>query len=95
MAGYLSDLKLAAAKLQAAASAVRALKNRSLDERIRDWHTVQQSDSRTASYSMSELVAKFGTSPGLIGNALHRMGWERRRKWGSDSYARYWVPPSV
>lgn len=96
MAGYLSDLKRTAAILQAAASTARALKNRSLDERIREWHTAQQPDSRTAAYTMSELVKQFGTSPGLIGNALHRLGWKRRRRWaGGAAYGRYWVPPAV
>jgi hypothetical protein len=53
----------------------------------------QWADKRRAYYTMDDFVLLFNTSPGLIGTALHRLGWERRRRWGGNgAYVRYWVP---
>ena len=41
--------------------------------------------------AMAELLKQFKTTPGLIGTALHHLGWQHRRNWGKGSYGRYWV----
>lgn len=71
----------------------RALQSRSLDEKIRDWYSAMPPQERRHFYTMDQFVLLFNTAPGLIGKALHRLGWERQRRWsGGGSYARFWVP---
>lgn len=96
MATYLEKLKrLTAERIQQRAEE-RARQSRPLHQKIEEYFDSIPPHSRKASYTMDELVILFGTSAGLIGVALHRLGWERKRRWNSGgAFTRYWVPPSA
>lgn len=90
---YMENLKRWSAARHAVTAAAHAYNARPLDEKIRDWYAALPPQQRRASYTMNELVLLFNTAPGLIGTALHRLGWARRRSWhDGGSYARFWVP---
>jgi hypothetical protein len=94
MNGYIQRLKKWSAEQQAVAAAVRAHNARPLEVKIRDWYAALPPAQRREQYAMSELVLLFNAAPGRIGMALHRLGWERRRRFsGPGSYCRYWSPP--
>ena len=93
MPGYIENLKLWASERRATAAAERAYNARPLDVKIRDWYAALPPEERRMHYTMDELVLIFNAAPGRIGTALHRLGWERRRRSsGTGSYGRYWVP---
>jgi hypothetical protein len=94
MTTYLEGLKRRAAELQERQTAAQLERSRSLECRIRDWYENLPGRERQPSYTMSQLVLLFGTAPGLIGAALHRLQWERKRQWSAGgAFARYWQPP--
>ena len=95
MQTYIKTLKALAAERNAATAAARAARSKPLQERIRDWYDSQTPDNRKTSYTMAELVREFRLAPGLIGPALHELGWKRGRSWRAGSpYGRFWQPPS-
>lgn len=90
---YIQRLRQWSADRHAAAAAERAHNARPLEVKIRDWYAALSPEERRPHYTMDELVLIFNAAPGRIGTALHRLGWERRRRWaGRGSYVRYWVP---
>ncbi len=90
---YLEALKRRVAEIRGRQEEERALRSRSLDQKIRDWYAALPPQQRRTYYTMDDLVLLFNAAPSRIGMALHRLGWERRRRWHDDgSYARFWVP---
>lgn len=93
MSPYLAALKRRVAEIRERQEVERALRARSLDQKIHDWYTELPPQERRLYYTMDDFVLLFDSAPGRIGTALHRLGWERRRRWnGSGTYGRYWVP---
>ena len=91
MRGYIEQVVRYASEQLAMAEASRALRCRPLPLKIQHWWNLRHTPTMTV--SMEELVREFNTSPGLIGNALHHLGWQRKRSWGNGGYRRYWVAP--
>lgn len=94
MPGYIENLKRWAAERHAATAAQRARNARSLEEKIREWFAALPPEEQRRNYLMSELVETFNAAPGRIGVALHRLRWQRARRWGEGVYSRYWIPAS-
>lgn len=95
MSTYLERVKRLAAERHAQEIARQLERSRSLEERIQSWYATLPPQDRRLRYTMDQLVILFGTAPGLIGTALHRLGWERKRQYtGPGGYTRYWVPAS-
>lgn len=91
---YLENLKREVAEINKRQAEERALRSRPLYVHIQEWFDSLPPDSRSATYTMEQLVQLFNTAPGLIGAALHRLGWERKRRWNSGgAFTRYWIPP--
>ena len=96
MTTYIQALRRQSAEIRTRNAEARALQSRSLDEKIKTWYAELPPQQRRTHYSMADFVLLFGAAPGLIGNSLHRVGWERRRRFsGPGSYCRYWVPAHV
>ena len=91
---YIEKLRRMTAERQAQRAKCRPSPPRPLEERIQDWmDSSQQADSQET-YTMAELVALYCASANVIGPALHKLGWRRRRSWRSDGpYGRHWLPP--
>lgn len=93
MSTYIQRVRAWSAARQAEAAALRAYNARPLEQKIQEYFNSLSPHERRAQYTMDELVLIFNAAPGRIGTALHRLGWERGRRWtGSTSYARYWIP---
>lgn len=88
---YLEEVKRYSAEQNAANAARRAEREKPLHVKIQEWWDSLPESERNRPYTMDEFVCQFKTAPGLIGNALHRLGWRRGRKWGKGGYGRYWV----
>jgi hypothetical protein len=93
MSTYLEGLKRLAVEHRARQTAKQLERSRSLEDRIRHWYEDLPPQERRTRYTMNQLVLLFGTAPGLIGAALHRLGWRRKRNWRTGGpYDRYWDP---
>ncbi len=90
---YLEDVKRASAESMAASTAARAERLKPLHVKIQEWWATLPETERDRPFTMNEFARQFKTSPGLIGNALHQLGWQRGRRWGKGSYRRYWLRP--
>ena len=93
---YIRELRQQTAARHAEAAALRAHNARPLEQKIQDYFAALPPEERRTQYTMEELVLIFNVAPGWIGTALHRLGWQRRRRFsGTGPYARYWVPPPL
>ena len=95
MSGYLNRLKAHAAAQRDRHAAQQRERCKRLRDRIEQWMEALPPHERKDRYTMEELVAQIKASPGQIGEALHDLGWQRRRSWKAHGpFYRYWVPPS-
>jgi hypothetical protein len=94
MSAYLAELKREAAAANARAERQRAMSDRPLQVRIRDWWQALPEPARGHGYSMEDLTKIFGASGAQIGQALHALGWRRYRVWGPGPYRRLWSAAS-
>jgi len=92
MIAYIEQIQQYAKEQSAIEAAHRELRLKPLYLKIQDWWNLRCPPNSTV--TMDELVREFDTAPGLIGNALHQLGWQRKRIWGKAGYRRYWVGPS-
>jgi hypothetical protein len=91
---YMADLKRETEAMLAALAVERAEQLKPLHVKIQDWHGSLPHPHRKPHYTMDELVQQFNMAPRFIGEALHKLGWQRKRKWdGGGPYGRYWIPP--
>lgn len=88
---WLEEVKRTSAENNAAGAAARAEQLKPLHVKIEEWYAALPESERHRPYAMDEFVRQFKTAPGLIGNALHQLGWQRGRRWGNGSYGRYWL----
>lgn len=89
MHGYIEQVVRYAEEQRALAEADRTCRCRPLHLKIQDWWNPSFPPARPV--TMDEMVEEFHTAPGLIGTALHQLGWQRKRMWGTGGYRRYWV----
>src|SRR5690242_8088231 len=88
---YLADVQRLSVIDREACAAATAERTKPLRDKIQDWRAALPEPEQQREYTMAELVKQFKTTPGLIGTALHQLGWQRRRYWRKGSYGRYWV----
>jgi hypothetical protein len=91
--GYMANLQREADEMLVARSAERAARLTPLHTIIGEWHAHLPPHHRKPYYTTDELAEQFNAAPRLVGEALHKLGWEHKRKWtvGGPSF-RYWVP---
>lgn len=91
MIAYIAQIEKYAREQRGIETAQRELRLKLLHLKIQEWWNLRSSQQTTV--KMDELVREFIAAPGLIGNALHHLGWQRKRMWGTGGYRRYWVAP--
>jgi len=64
-----------------------------LDRAIRRWFASLTPEQQRQRFYLTILCAKFGVIPRDMGEALRRLGWERKREETTASSRRYWVAP--
>jgi hypothetical protein len=91
MAEWLEEVKKLSSMDAAEQAAAHAERLKPLHVKIQEWWAALPESERQRPYTMDEFSQQFKTAPGLIGKALHQLGWRRGRRWGTGSYGRYWV----
>jgi hypothetical protein len=96
MSAYLEDLKRLTAERRAGRAVVLSERNKPLTETITEWFDALPGSEQCRRYKMQEFVDWFGVAPSLIGPALFKLGWQRKRGWRvSEPFSNYWIPPSA
>ena len=91
---YIEDLRRQAAEHREHRADQRREETASLEDRIRHWYEELPATERKLYYRMQDFVVLFGGSPAVIGEALWRLGWTRKRRWRAESPSRrVWEPP--
>lgn len=93
--GYIQQLENNREQLRAQRAKQKALQSVPLTDRIERWWCSIPECDRQNFYRIEYLSQAFNTVPRLIGPALFKLGWVRKRLWkvGYPHY-RVWHPPT-
>ncbi|MFH1495671.1 MAG: hypothetical protein ABIG70_12855 [Pseudomonadota bacterium] len=63
-----------------------------LEQRLQGWYSSLPEPTRERPFSMREFEAALKSQGRFISPVLIKLGWQRKRRWGSKGqYHRYWV----